>query len=402
MRINFHLKLAIGIIVVFGLLLLGFAIWTPVRVKYYAWQYRSTDVAARVKAIDGLIKLGEPGIEKLKAIYPDGPEAVEMLVECWDDVNKLIKDRNKTFALLKLEKGWDVAPDLGYSPLSYQHVAAFNGYLETVKLLMKKSGNNECHGWLGIRKPEEKEKGKAGYKSKWIYGTPIHVAAASGKHRVIDYILSQGIDVNVKNSAGETLLHVAAGEGQAATAEFLISKGADVNAKDRWKRTPLHLAAMCGHTKTAELLISKGADANEMTNGVATPLHVAALFGQIKAAELLISKGADVNTKDNTGNTPLHWAAEASHTKTAEFLISKGADVNAMNENGWTALHYAASEGHTATAEFLISKGADVNATDDDGETALDPAIESKHKETEKLLRAHGAKTGAELEAEKK
>ena len=35
---HLHLKIAIGILVVFGLLLLGFAMWTPVRVKYYAWQ----------------------------------------------------------------------------------------------------------------------------------------------------------------------------------------------------------------------------------------------------------------------------------------------------------------------------------------------------------------------------
>ena len=170
MRAGFHLKIAIGIIVVFGLLLLGFAMWTPVRVKYYAWQYRSPDVATRAKAVDGLIKLGEPGIEKLKAIYPDGPEAVEMLLECWDDVNKRIEDRSNAFALLKLKKGWEVRPGTNYTSLSYLHVAAFNGYLETVKLLIKKDNYNDCHGELCIIKP----KGDGGYIYNVIWGTPIH------------------------------------------------------------------------------------------------------------------------------------------------------------------------------------------------------------------------------------
>ena len=259
MRINFHLKLAIGIIVVFGLLLLGFAWWTPVRVKYYAWQYRSPDIAARVKAIDGLIRLGEPGKEKLKAIYPDGPEAVEMLVECWDDVNQLIEGPNKAFALLKLEYGWKVRPGSGYRPLSYLHVAAFNGYLETVKLLMQKGGFINCHGTFEIRKQKGKEKGKAGYKSKLIYGTPIHAAASSGRNKVIDYLLSQGIDVNASDIEGGTPLHLAAIEGHTKTAELLISKGAEVNAKDFLGMTALDIAIYTEHKETEKFLRAHGA-----------------------------------------------------------------------------------------------------------------------------------------------
>ncbi len=266
MRLNFHLKLAIGILLVFGLLLLGFAMWTPVRLKYYAWKYRSPDVAARVKAVDGLIRLGKPGTKKLKAIYTDGPEAVEMLIECWDDVNQRIEDRNKAFALLKLEKGWEVDSNYLYIPLLYQHVAAFNGYLETVKLLMQKGGYNNYHGRLVITKPEGKEKRKAGYKvkagytNKFIWGTPIHAAAFSGRNKVIDYMLSQGIDINAKeNEIGWTPLYWAVIECHTKTVELLISKDTDVNAKGVYGRTVLDLAIRNKDKETQKLLRAHGA-----------------------------------------------------------------------------------------------------------------------------------------------
>ncbi len=411
MKMNFHLKLAIGIIVVFGLLLLGFAMWTPVRVKYYAWQYRSPDVATRAKAVDGLIGLGKPGTEKLKAVYPDGPEAAGVLIECWDDVNRKIEDQNKAFSLLKLEKGWEVIPDF-YKSFSYQHVAAFNGYLETVKLLMQKGGFMDCHGELWIIKPKGKEKGKVSYTQKCIYGKPIHATASSGRNQVIDYMLSQGIDVDAKDKDDSTPLHWAAWYGQTATAEYLISKGADVNAKDIGGETPLHRAAVFGQAKTAENLISKGADVNAKDDDGRTPLSRAAEKGHTKIAGFLISKGADVNARNNYGMTPLHLAARYGRTATAEFIISKGADVNAKDKLGWTPLHLAAKNDRAKTAELLISKGAEINPLitadrpghidNDKGKTPLDLAIISKRKETEKLLRSHGAKTGKELEAEKK
>ena len=45
-----HLKIAIGIIVVFELLL-GFAMWTPIKVRYYTRRLDSSGLAVRAEAV---------------------------------------------------------------------------------------------------------------------------------------------------------------------------------------------------------------------------------------------------------------------------------------------------------------------------------------------------------------
>ncbi|KAK6024205.1 ankyrin repeat protein [Ostertagia ostertagi] len=59
---------------------------------------------------------------------------------------------------------------------------------------------------------------------------------------------------------GMTALHWAIDSGCDRVVQFLISKGVDVNAVDPEGNTPLHFAAYCHRQAAAELLISKGAD----------------------------------------------------------------------------------------------------------------------------------------------
>jgi HEAT repeat protein len=54
MRLNFHLKLGIGIIVVFGLLLAGYYVYEPLWFKVQKWRLVSEDAAARKDAVSAL------------------------------------------------------------------------------------------------------------------------------------------------------------------------------------------------------------------------------------------------------------------------------------------------------------------------------------------------------------
>ena len=106
--------------------------------------------------------------------------------------------------------------------------------------------------------------------------------------------LADGADVNAKDKFyGGTSLHHAAKAGQKEIIELLIANGADVNVKieDDLGATPLHFVAIAGH--------------NEI-------------------AELLIVNGADVNAKDNFGNTPLEFAIRTDHPETADLLRKHG------------------------------------------------------------------------------
>ncbi len=57
--------------------------------------------------------------------------------------------------------------------------------------------------------------------------------------------------------------------------DYLISNGANTNVKDEYGNTPLHYASMCGNLEVVKYLINKGADINKKNNKGNTPLHYA-------------------------------------------------------------------------------------------------------------------------------
>ena len=138
----------------------------------------------------------------------------------------------------------------------------------------------------------------------------IHEAAEAGNMVVIKKHLVAGADVNTKLK-GRTLLHAAAGKGRKEIVELLIDNDANVNVKDAVSGTPLHEAALRGDKEVVELLITKGADVNAKDLYGWTPLYKATHKGHKEVVELLISKGSDVNAKNKDGDTPLDATQKA-------------------------------------------------------------------------------------------
>ncbi|MCP4711982.1 MAG: hypothetical protein GY869_25455, partial [Planctomycetes bacterium] len=125
------------------------------------------------------------------------------------------------------------------------------------------------------------------------------------------------------------------------TVELLLTNGVDVNLKDNDGWTPLLLAAEWADRDFAELLLDKGAkiDAKDDESGF-TALHHAVRLGKKNMVELLIARGADINVKDKQGHTPLYFAVNHDY-QIAELLINKGADTGIQTESGQTLLQLA-------------------------------------------------------------
>lgn len=100
-------------------------------------------------------------------------------------------------------------------------------------------------------------------------------AAQAGHKGRINTLLSEGVDVNVADSNGETMLHMAAGGGHEELVDHLIAKGASVSSQDAAGNTPLHLAAMNGHPKCATKLLAAGASKLIRNKEGRTPADVA-------------------------------------------------------------------------------------------------------------------------------
>jgi len=101
-------------------------------------------------------------------------------------------------------------------------------------------------------------------------GTPLHVAAFEGHLEVMKLLLDRGADVNGVAFNNSTALHWAAGAGQVEAARLLLDRGADPNHRSStWAssvfgkgsgQTPSHWAAESGHPEILSLLHSYGAE----------------------------------------------------------------------------------------------------------------------------------------------
>ena len=171
----------------------------------------------------------------------------------------------------------------------------------------------------------------------------INLAAITGDIEAVKQYLDAGGDVNAKNKVTTTPLYWAAHDGQKEIVELLIANGADVNLR----------SGMVVKTKD-------GSDGEQMVQKIAndrTPLDMAIFREHNEIAELLIAKGADVNARDDDGFTPLHIAAYEGHKEIAELLIAEGADVNAKDDDGDTPLDYAHRRVYTEVAALLRKHG---------------------------------------------
>lgn len=281
--------------------------------------------------------------------------------------------------------------------------------------------------------------------------TPLHCVVGSDNPGdshldVVKLLLAHGAAIDARDKAGRTPLNLATDALAMPTrkeiaeyrmVEFLISEGADINAKPERGWTALHWVVGMGHKELAELLIAKGAKVKSTDCNGNTPLHWAvdnyassrrmfSIFGPEPAEDsmnllpgrsegdltdltrLLIASGADVNAKNNGGDSPLIWAAKSADIELVKLLVASGADIkvtgtgaetrgyrwtwtgertiptvslarragrDASAPAGTTPLHFAAMQGDKNVAEFLIAQGADVNAKNQADETPLGFAV---------------------------
>ncbi|HEY3473066.1 MAG TPA: ankyrin repeat domain-containing protein [Anaerolineales bacterium] len=115
-------------------------------------------------------------------------------------------------------------------------LACFFGHLDVAEYLVKAGAP--------INSPSRNE----------LSAAPIQSAAAAGHEKIVDMLLKNGADPNVREQGGYTPLHAAAQNGDLGVVRTLIYGGADLEIKSHDGKTPLDLALEAGHVKAARLL----------------------------------------------------------------------------------------------------------------------------------------------------
>jgi len=88
----------------------------------------------------------------------------------------------------------------------------------------------------------------------------FYTAAKEGRLSQVKAMLSSGMNVNSKNSAGRTALMGAAYNGNRSIVKELVADGVDVNLADEQGKTALMLAVANKRMDIVEVLLNAGAD----------------------------------------------------------------------------------------------------------------------------------------------
>ncbi len=123
------------------------------------------------------------------------------------------------------------------------------------------------------------------YKEK-----PLFWATRNGLYGILKKLLECDIDLEWRNSAGDTALAVAASKKSTAVVTLLLEKGANLESTDGDSYTPLAIAVYYGQEAVVELLLEKGANIESKGDKGNTPLALAAIKGEKESPSYLSRK----------------------------------------------------------------------------------------------------------------
>ena len=133
-----------------------------------------------------------------------------------------------------------------------------------------------------------------------------------------------GALINANDRFGHSPLHYAAYKGNPRIVDYLLNNGGNPNIRGRHDSTPLHSAAWGRNVQAIELLLEDGADVDARTDEGETPGMTAALRGEKDILEILFALSADPHATDIHGTNLIDLAAAGGHKAIVDLLQEIG------------------------------------------------------------------------------
>ena len=292
---------------------------------------------------------------------------------------------NIVFAQLLIDSGIDLEmknPD-GWTPL---HFACRYGRIEMVQLLIKympafHAASKTNNGW-----------------------TIFHLAAVNSDPQVLKMILNTFRFEDIRDHVRWTMLLYAVRFGAKETIRFVIESrhnlGINVEVTDNQGSTILHLACRHRDIEIVDLVhnaledINSDIDFDTRSDLQDTPLHEAVSNASSDVAIHLIQRFPNkINVRGQQDRPLLHYACYYKNMGFLEHIFRNpdyDIDYNAVDEEGLTGLHHACIDGHFEVVNFLLQnsneKGIDIFKKSNYLQTAEFCAIHLGHVDILELL----------------
>ncbi len=190
--------------------------------------------------------------------------------------------------------------------------------------------------------------------------------ANDGDAELLEAMLQRGLNPNLDNGCGVTMLMSASFRGQVLLVRTLLRYKANPNAGGT-NMIALVDAASKGYSEIIELLLKHGADIDAETDDGWNALSSAALGNHVEAVKTLIAHGADPNKKNRRGETALGWAVHGHCSEvvremhTRHILPSKTLQVATAALNSQMPTTDRDEITSSSTANISEDKSANVN-----------------------------------------
>ncbi len=165
----------------------------------------------------------------------------------------------------------------GKTPL---HIAVIEGRIKVVKLLVESGADINARAFGGR--------------------TPYSYAIINKHDNLVKYFQNRNVKVkfNYKNT---NLLFDAAISNNTFALDFILNNGVDINIVNQNKESALHMASASGNNEAVQILIEKGVDPFQKSNNGMLAIHFAAFYENYSLVDLYSDMGIQpIETKNDT------------------------------------------------------------------------------------------------------
>lgn len=260
-------------------------------------------------------------------------DVVELLAHA--EMFQAAKDGNEVKLMSLVNEGLDVNFHIG--EMNALHISVIHGQLSTSKQLITLGATPDLISLalaVGFEHPTLVSMLRHEELLQWDLNDKkwpevLINLATSGMLHAVKWFVEAGMTLSVsEHNTKQTILHVAAHEGYIDMIQYVLLQGVCIDVRDVEGRTALHHEAPMGHIDCLTVLLEFG-DASLIDLSLRNIIHFAAMSGCpdtiTMALESIKATTLGYDDVDNDGWTALHWAAREGTCEGVEELLAAGA-----------------------------------------------------------------------------